>query len=244
MPAILTDNFNDASIDLAKFDVNAIADFNAGVTVVETTVITITPLAATGGSNRNGLISDATFDLTQGYGIWKISQVASNGAVTRCGFYLDANNYCSFEVASTTLTFRKRDGGSNSDTTTTYNSTNHKYVMLHRCGTHWFWYTSADGVTWTQARASVTSTFAVTALKQFLDAGTIGSVATPGAAIFDDVEIGTLDFPLPFEQLAAFGGKVDLVIDPGFPLNIDAASMGSGGGLPDITEGQGFPFSR
>lgn len=221
MPAILTDNFNDNVIDTAKWDVGAIADFNALVTVAEAGAqLVVTPLAATGSSNRNGLISDSTFNMTQGFAIWKLVQIASNGAVTRCGVYLDANNYCSFEVASTTITFRKRDAGSNSDTTTTYNSTNHKWVMLHRSGTHWLWYTSADGAVWAQQRASVTSTFAVTALKKFFDAGTIGSVATPGTAIFDDVEIGTLDIVTNFDQLAAFSGVFELDLDPGFPLNL------------------------
>lgn len=222
MPVILTDNFNDASIDTAKWDVNAIADLNAGVTVVETTVLTITPLSSTAGSNRNGLISDSTFDLTKGFAIWKLQQIAGPvaNAVTRCGVYLDANNYLSFEVANTTLTFRKRAASVNSDTTATYNSTNHKYLMLHHCGAIVNWYTSADGVTWAAQRTAVAPGFAVTAVKMFLDAGTIASVVTPGTAIFDDVEIGTLDFPLPFEQLAAFERKVDLIIDPGFPLNL------------------------
>lgn len=221
MASQLTDNFNDNSIDAAKWDVNAIADYNAGVTVAETgQQLVITPLSSTAGSNRNGLISDSAFNLTQGYAIWKLEQAASGGAETRCGVYLDASNYCSFEIASTTLRFRKRDAGTNSDTTTTYNSTNHKYLMLHRCGTIWNWYTSADAVTWTIQRSGVTTTFAVTALKEFFDAGTIGSVASPGTAIFDDVDLGQLDLIAPFEQLAAFGGYVDLVIDPGFPLSV------------------------
>ena len=228
MPAILTDNFNDNVIDTAKWDVSAIADFNAGVTVAETGgQIVITPLSATAGSNRNGLTSDATFNLTQGFAIWKLPQIAGPvaNAVTRCGVYLDANNWIGFEVQNTTLTYRKRAASTDSNTTATYNSTNHKYLMLHHCGTIVNWYTSADGVTWAAARTGVAPGFAVTSLKLFLDAGTIGSVATPGTAIFDDVEIGTLDLIAPFEQLAAFGGFVDLIIDPGFPLNIDVAAM-------------------
>ena len=222
MPAILADNFNDNVIDSAKWDVGAIADQNLSVTVVETGAqLVITLLSSTVGSNRNGLLSDSTFNLTKGFAAWKLTQAASNGAVSRCGVYLDTNNYCSFEIASTTITFRKRDAGSNSDTSTTYNSTNHKYLALHRVGTVWNWYTSPDGGTWTSQRTGVTSTFAVTALKKFFDAGTIASVATPGTAIFDDVEIGILDIIAPCEQLAAFGGKKLFTPDPGFPMNVD-----------------------
>jgi hypothetical protein len=230
MPATLSDNFNDNSLDTAKWDINAIANQNVSVTVSETGgQQVITPLASTAGTNRNGLTSDSTFNMTQGFVVFQLAQKAgANASVeTRCGVYVDASNYISFEVANTTITFRKRDAASNSDTTTTYNSTNHKWLMLMRCGTHWFWYTSADQVTWTQQRASVTSTFAVTAMKLFLDAGTTGSVATitPATAIFDDVSAGTIDFPLPFEQLAAFGGKVDLDIKVGFPLNLDVPTL-------------------
>src|SRR5690606_24212730 len=84
---------------------------------------------------------------------------------------------------------------------------------------------SADGATWTAARTGVDPEFDVSAVNLFLDAGTTGSVATPGTAIFDDVEIGTLDIEAPFEQMAAFGGYVDLIIDPGFPLNIDISAL-------------------
>ncbi len=232
MPAILTDNFNDNVIDTAKWDVAALDNFNAGVTVVETgDQLVITPLASTASSNFNGLTSDATFNITQGFAIWKLEQMAINGAVTRCGVFLDANNWVGFQVTPSVLTFRKRASSTDSNTTTIYDSTNHKYLMLHHCGARVNWYISPNGLTWTAWRTGVEPEFTVTEVKLFLDAGTTGSVATPGTAIFDDVEIGTLDIEAAFELQAGFSGYVDLIIDPGFPLNID---LTGGGGETNI----------
>lgn len=247
MPAILSDNFNDNSIDTASWDVTAIANFNASVTVVETGAqLVITPMTSTAGTNRNGLQSDATFNFTKGFAIWRLDQKAgANAAVeTRCGVVLDASNYLSFEIANTTLTFRKRAAAANSDTTTTYNSTNHKYLMLHHCGAAVNWYTSPDGVVWTAQRTGVAPGFVVTALKKFFDCGTTGSVATitPTTAIFDDVSIGTLDLNLAWEQIGMFEDIRRLTLDPGCPLNIVPDEITTGDELPELTEGQGFPL--
>lgn len=224
MPATFTDNFDDNAIDGAKWDVGSIADQNAGVTVQETGgQLVVTPMPATAGSNRNGLLSDAAFNFTRGYAIWKVDQAAAAGvgnASTRCGLYLDASNYLSFEIGGSVITFRRRLAGVNSDSVLAYNAAVHKYFMLQHCGTHANWWYSTNGAVWVWQRGPVVPGFAVIALKTFMDAGTVASVATPGTAIFNDVEIGTLDFPLPFEQIAAFEKKVDLRIDVGFPLNL------------------------
>jgi len=231
MPATLTDNFNDNSLDTAKWDVGAIANFNASVTGSETgQQYVITPMTSTAGTNRGGLTSDSTFDLTQGFVVFNLVQKAgANASVeTRCGVYLDASNYLSFEVANTTITFRKRASGSDSDTTTTYNSTNHKYLMIYHSGTAVVWATSPDGVVWTVQRGGVAPGFVVTALKVFLDAGTTGSVATitPTTAIFDDVSIGTLDLSASLEAApGTFAPHYDFVLSAGFPLNIDPATL-------------------
>lgn len=244
----MTDNFNDNSINFTTWGVTAIDGVNAGVTVAETGGESVfTPMASTAGTNRNGLLSNNTFNLTQGFAIWKLAQKAGASAsvVTRCGVAIDANNYASFEVADTVITFRNRAASVNSDTTATYSATNHKYLMIHHCGNSINWYTSVDGIVWASARLGVAPGFAVTALKTFMDSGTTASVSpiTPSTAIFDDIEIGTLDFDLSFEQMAAFAPSiVTLEYVPGFPLNIDIGSIG--GGIPVITEGQGFPFSH
>jgi len=247
MAAILSDNFNDNSIDTSAWDPSTL-DFDAGVTVSETgQQLVITPLTSTAGTKRNGLQSDNTFNFTQGFAVWKLDQKAGANAnvETRCGVFLDASNYLSFQVANTTLTFRKRAGASNSDTTLTYNSTNHKYLMIHHVGASATWYTSPDGAVWTAQRSNIAPGFAVTALKMFFDCGTIASVATitPSTAVFDDVQIGTLDLLVPWEQLAQFGRFVDLIIDPGCPLNIVPDGITTGDELPELTEGQEWPLA-
>jgi hypothetical protein len=233
MPTLLSDHFGDGAIDTAKWDVNTLADFNAGVTVVETGgQLVITPLTSTASSNRGGLLSDNAFDLAaRGFAVWKLVQKAGAAAnvFTRCGVGIDVDNWLGFEVENTTIRFRKRAGGVDSNTTTTYNSTNHLFLMLvcYEAGPLITWFTSLDGLTWTAQRSAVAPGFSMAAVKGFVDAGTTASVATitPATAIFDDVEIGTMDIVAPFEQIMEFGGYCDLVMDPGFPMNLDPEAL-------------------
>jgi hypothetical protein len=204
MAITFNDNFNDNSIDTAKWDETAAhLTYHASVTVVETgQLIEITPRTSVAGSNHNGLRADNAVDFTRGYCQWEVRQIAGAdvNAQTRCGIILDASNLIEFMVANTTLTFRQRASGSNSDTTLAYNSTTHRWMRLWHDGTNIYFDTSPDGTTWTNRR-TVAAGITLTSVKVYIMAGTEGSVTTPGVAKFDNVAQGNLTVVAPFEQV-------------------------------------------
>lgn len=246
MAALLSDNFNDDTLDTALWDVAPLNNPNAGVTVAETgQQLVITPLASTAGTNRNGLMSDATYDFTFGYAVWHLPQIAGVGSGsinTRCGLALDANNWFGFDITSN-FTCRKVQGGVASDTNLGFSTTLFKYLMVFFAGARASWWYSTDGKTWVHARSGETLSFAVTALKVFIDAGTTASVAvSPASSIFDNIEAGGLEIDTSHFALAVgFNAELDVEPSAGLPIIMQLSPDDLGGDGVTLIEGQDFP---
>jgi len=183
------DNFNDNSQNTNLWSKTSFFGNNASVTVVETGgSVTITPLSSTAGSNTNGYQAIKAYNMTSKYLYIEVPTVTANdaNAQLRFGMLSDSSNFFCFIKASTTLTFRVTTAGTPSDVNITYDATNHRWMRMLQSGSNILFDTSADSVTWTNRRSVANPSFGVTVLKPFFLAGTTGSSASPGTAVFDN----------------------------------------------------------
>lgn len=180
------DNFNDNTMDSNLWSVLV----GPGSTVETGGQLAITP-ATTAGAQYDGYTTINTYDLTgSGVTVQYVKGLnATLGCETTFNLQMDGNNYVSFLSTNTGYVFRHRTAGVNSETYLT--PRNDPAVLwwrlMERSGTI-YWDTSNDGVHWINRRARST-TFAITSLTIRLTAGTYQNVATPGTAIFDNVNI-------------------------------------------------------
>jgi hypothetical protein len=188
-PTCFIDNFDDNSQDTGLWSKTSFFSNNASVTVVESgAVVTITPMSSTAGSNTNGYQAVNAYDMTGKYALVEVPTVTANDAAAqlRFGMLKDANNVFNFIKSANSWTFRVTTAGVASDTTLTYDATAHRWIKLLQSSTNILFQTSPDGATWTTRRTVANPSFGVTALKPFFLAGTTGSVASPGTAVFDN----------------------------------------------------------
>jgi hypothetical protein len=192
------DNFNDNSIDSARWTKATVETQNVLVTVLEQNArIEIAPLAATAGLNYNALRTVSTFNLTGGSVVVKVPQLAAGGNANT-GLYveLDANNYYAFVTEAGTLYRKKRVAAVNNSDSVAYSAVNHLWWRIrHNPSDDTIkWDTSTNGASWTTLR-SATREFAITAVKVEMVAGTYESTATPGTAFFDDFALANGGLP-------------------------------------------------
>lgn len=108
---------------------------------------------------------------------------------TQFQYKVDDSNWFGFVISGTNIIYRKRVSASNSDTTASYSSTNHRFLRLRAEGGHVMFDTSANGTTWTNQRDVATGLDVVNG-KIALVAGAYDANNTnPGAAIFDNINI-------------------------------------------------------
>lgn len=108
----------------------------------------------------------------------------------------DTNNSISFIISGSTLYMRRRQGGTNSNTTLTYSSTSHKYLRIRNYNNTLYWDTSADGVTWTERR-NATYTLNITNMRLQFFAGYWNSESASTVTVDNVNNTGTITTPPP-----------------------------------------------
>jgi hypothetical protein len=152
----------------------------------------ITPPGNTSGSWP--LLSVETYDLTESSVSIELRQALPAASVVTTQFLCSADspthaNYVGFSLNNGTLTFRRRVAGTNNDTSTTYNATTHRWLRLRESAGTVYWDTSTDGVTWTNRRSNATG-LTLTSVTLYLSGAVSNtSVANPGSAIFDNLNL-------------------------------------------------------
>jgi IPT/TIG domain len=133
---LLADDFNDASLNTSKWQVNNLFSgfTDATVAVSETTTLGIGPLKQnTDGSHYNGVRSLAAVDFTGGYAYVQLVQ-APNALTAADAFYtlgLNVDNCYRMYVESGSLIVQKKIGGAKTTMlTVTYNATNHAFWRI------------------------------------------------------------------------------------------------------------------
>lgn len=102
----------------------------------------------------------------------------------------DANNWLSIGKSGSNLLLRNRVGGVNSDTTVTYNATNHLWLRIKEsvAGTI-VWQTSPDGSTWTTQRTVSTGLAPYTNVNVILITGHTSGADPDQVAEFDNLTV-------------------------------------------------------
>jgi hypothetical protein len=104
-------------------------------------------------SGNDHLDSASAFDFTGLRAEVEATTVpTATSATTFMKLQKDANNYLAIGRDGANLRMRSRNASSNSDTTLTWDGTNHKWWKISLVSGTATWYTSADGETWTSRR--------------------------------------------------------------------------------------------
>jgi YD repeat-containing protein len=187
--ATFSDDFNDNSLDTAKWSVVAPTSPAVVSETGQRLQITLPPNTAT----YNGISSNATFDLTG-----KSVQVEVVQTVSQAGWcenfiqvVLDANNYYLIDVGSGSMVFRSMTGGVNNQTVISYTPSAFPYWRIRhdQAANTINLETSSNGTAWT-TRKTVTAGFSLTALRFYLYAGAWGTGnGSPGAAKYDNFQL-------------------------------------------------------
>jgi hypothetical protein len=175
----LTDNFNDNSIDGAKWYTSV----GGETTVVESgQQIAITPAALTAGGvgDLNAL---SNYDLTGNAIYFQLKQIPAVTANCYTGIGIsDGTNTIKLYVNNGSL-IHEHTGGN-----VVYNATTMAWLKVAESGGNTYTYYSSDGINWTELD-HVANYNTVTSVTPYLEVYEGDSVASPGAAIFDNFNI-------------------------------------------------------
>ncbi|USN96735.1 MAG: hypothetical protein H6797_00855 [Candidatus Nomurabacteria bacterium] len=106
---------------------------------------------------------------------------------------VDGSNSFEFEIGggpTGSVVMREQVAGVNSETTTTYDATNFRWLRLRESGGTIYWETSPDGSTWTIQR-SKTSSLTLASTNVMLSCGRWTSETSPGNSYFDNLNPGS-----------------------------------------------------
>jgi len=185
------DNFNDNSIDASLWGTGSFPGSDALVTVNEVNgQLVITPRAGQTGLHYNGLISNRTYNLTQGIIFVEVVEVTRSQADTTFAFGADNNNKVVMEVENGSLYMRLLVSGSNVGATAIpYDTVSYRWWRIRHVASNDTirFDTSPDGITWTQRHSIARGALNITAGKVNLSAGTWNSQSSPGRAVFDNL---------------------------------------------------------
>jgi len=198
---LLSDDFNDASLNTTKWLPNSLFSgfTDSTVALTETTTFAIGPLKQNvDGSHYNGIRSQAAFDFTGGYAYVEIMQ-GPNPLTAGDAFYTigqNVDNCYRMYLESGNLILQKKIGGVKTTLlTTTFNATNHAFWRIRHdliSGQVVFETAVSNSGTpgaWTQLYAEAWNTSAVplSSVLFELKAGTWRiEGANPGTVIFDN----------------------------------------------------------
>ena len=179
----LTDSFGDPTLDTAKW-----APYSAGVERQANHRLEIRP--ESGATNSYGGVSSAVaYDLTSSEVRVELVRAlrAAVGAVAYLTVTRDASNAASLLVEGGELFCGKRVAGVLSDVRVVpYDPVAHRWLRLRERGGTLFYETSPDDHAWTEL-AAISAPFALAAVKVDVAAGAYQPVASPGVAVFDNV---------------------------------------------------------
>ena len=180
----LTDDFS--TDDTVKWLVRAGGVVTGGQLV-------ITPSATYPGRN-----TPVPYKLTGSYLLAEVPQVHSGTGGTETALLMTLSNtdlanyvgwlYQWISGVPTLIPRRRVANVDTSGTTLTYDNATHRWWRVRESGGSVFWDYSADGISWTN-QWSTTPTIATTAMYPTLTAGIFGTDASPGTAIFDNVNL-------------------------------------------------------
>lgn len=192
---IFYDNFNDNSLDGAKWDIlNSTSGFSYNETNQRMEV------AISGGTNGvDALVTANSYDITDRvFQVEAIDILNTVGASTYFVAIDAGGDYFGFvKNFGTNLSMEYNVAGSPNFTPVTYDSTNHRYLRLRHSTLHdaLYWEASADAITWTILRtvSPAPSGIDLTALKFRLQCNL--NTATPLTQIWDNVRL--FDYTAP-----------------------------------------------
>lgn len=180
----LVDNFNDNSVDTAKWG----NSFDSLATYTETGGRARITLSTTSG-NYASYRSTTTYSLIGSSAVVDVPTMCNTGEANAQAYFrlgIDDNNYVQCTQFGGTLYFQKRVAGATTDVASvTYNSTTHKWWRIRESGGTTYWDTSTDGSSWTN-RASNANPITLTALTVDLAGGTFGATTSPGFIEYDN----------------------------------------------------------
>jgi hypothetical protein len=195
---LLADDFNDNSIDSAKWNDNLFSGFtSASVPISETNArLEIGNLLQnTGGSNYRGVRSVNTYNFTGGYTYVELVQSPSSSTAGDAMFTIGLNvdNYYRIYVSAGNLIGQKKIAGTKTQLfSIPYDTTNHRFLRIRHVGGSMTLETApgnsgAPG-TWTQRYSEIwNNSVTLTSMTFELKGGTWQSESNvPGKAIFDN----------------------------------------------------------
>lgn len=204
---ILSDDFNDNSIDTAKWNPNDLFSgfTNTNVPIAETSQqLEIGPLLQNvSGSSYRGMRTVNSYDFSESYAFVELVQApASNtgaDAMFTVGYSVTA--YYRISVSSGTLKGVRNVGGTKTTLfSTTYDSTNHRFLRIRHTDTGAVTLDTAPGSagvpgTWVQQYSEIWSSSIPTSGIQFEVKGGTSQVEAnaPGKVIFDNFQAATTD---------------------------------------------------
>src|ERR1044072_7955674 len=206
---IVSDNFNDNSLDTSKWGTTLFSGFtNTSLGLNETSQqLQIGPLLQnTGGSNYRGIRTNSTHNFTGAYAYVELVQAPSSSPAADAMFTIgnDVDNYYRIYVSAGNLIGLKKIGGTKTTLfTITYNSTNHRFLRIRNDSGNVTLDTAtgSSGVpgSWTQQYSETwNSSISLTSIIFELKAGTSQSESNaPGTIIFDNFEVADNTAPAP-----------------------------------------------
>jgi hypothetical protein len=188
--SVLTDNFNDNSIDTTKWiPFGTPAPLSERVREVNGR-IELTP-RSNGTGHYSGVQSSTTYDLTDSSAHVELVQTLRTALSAQTAFLASdsSSNFVYFNVEGGNLQcWQKVSGTFTRLARVPYDPIAHRWLRMRESAGTTFWETSPDGCTWT-VLVSRPAPFSLTAVTINLQVGLDGSVPAPGMAVFDNFNV-------------------------------------------------------
>ena len=206
---IVSDNFNDNSLDTTKWGTTLFSGFtNTSLGLAETSQrLEIGPLLQnTGGSNYRGIRTNSTYNFSGAYSLVELVQAPNSNTAADAMFTIgnDVDNYYRIYVSAGNLIGLKKIAGTKTTLfTVTYNSTNHRFLRIRNDSGSVYMDTApgSSGVpgSWTQQYTETwNSSISTSAIIFELKGGTSQSETNqPGTVIFDNFHVASPGEPNP-----------------------------------------------
>jgi len=206
---IVSDNFNDNSIDTAKWNPNDLFSgfTNTSVPVAETSQqLEIGPLLQnTSGSSYRGMRTVNSYNFSDAYAFVELVQAPASNTAADAMFTIgnDVNAYYRIYVSAGNLIGLRKIGATKTTLfSITYNSTNHRFLRIRNTSSGAVTLDTAPGSsgvpgTWTQQYSETWNSSISTASILFEVKGGTSQAETnaPGKVIFDNFEVGSNSAP-------------------------------------------------
>ena len=178
----LSDNFNDNS-------------FNTSLWVTDVSGTTVTEqnnrLELTHPSSPSGAFADvlsvASYTLVDSSAVIEIVDVPTGSIASSAFGVVTAGfaNSVTFDINNGTLAAKDDD---NSDVSTSFSLTNHRFLRIRIVGTAVYWDTSADGATWSNLKTVASLSYSLDTVQAYIGTNA-SSGSSPGSFIVDNFNI-------------------------------------------------------